>query len=536
MKEPTTSPYTWVVRVFPAITAVSTATVIAAVSLAPNFSSRFGPIDDHEPLRWLDGASRLPLSDYFPTLLGDTELGSFGETTRFRPAYYAIRVGLSMIAGDSPTAWYCFTLLAFIAAVATLGYVTSMWLQAAIASPPTTKKLIVTSLYAGIGTALLASMPSWSGIVTRLGPSELWALLGTSIAALALTHLAFGGRQLWWLLALFGISLAVLSKENFAPLALVAGAVGVYRSLTCDQGRQNIIWGASCFVPLGFLLAGVGPRLTISQSDIYGQPIGPSRASSALEALLSTYLLYWMPAFALLTFATLFLFFSRTASGRTGAILITTVIVISLAWLTFDALVYEGEYSLPRYWMVFETLKALALLGSFPVAVAVVTSAKGTLRLAGYLVLAASLVAITNSIVTVPQSLRDLRTESASNAAATVRYEQEVQAALALTSTEEIPSFMLVVGNDVEYEPVFALTAEILRAIPSARVHVEVLGATTAPAVNALSMSGNRDSGLLPLEDLSRELASVCVFVNMDPSATTHCTGVPSARVDARAM
>ena len=536
LNETMTFKQSWIAWALPAVAALSAATAIAVMSLAPNFRARFGPIDDHEPLSWLDGAARLSLSDYFPTLLGRTEVGSFGETTRFRPAYYAIRVGLSVLAGDNPIAWYLVSVVAYVATAATLGYVTSMWLRVALGTPITTRKLVLLSLYAGLGASLFASMPSWSGVVTRLGPSELWALLGTSVAALALTHLAVGDRQEWWLPALLATSLAILSKENFAPLALATVAVGIYRSLLQMQSRHNIVWGALGLVPLGLLLAGVAPRLTTNQSDVYGQEIGTSRASSALEAVYSTYLFYWGPALFLLIFATLLLFWLPSTSSRLSALFIATLIIIWLTWLILDGVVYGGEYSLPRYWIVFESLKNIALLAVFPIGVAVATRSIGGLRLAGYVASAASLITIINATLGIPQSITNLRTESEANAAATLLYVQEVDAALDAAPMTESPSFLLIVHHDIDYEPVFALTTEILRSIPSARVHVDVSDPLTTPAVKGLSEVGNRERGLLPIEGLSRALVDVCIFINADPSAVEGCSNDLSFRVDARAM
>jgi len=523
-------------RVFPAFAAFSAATVTAVISLAPNFRARFGPIDDHEPLSWLDGGARLSVFDYLPTLFGETEVGSFGETTRFRPAYYAIRVGLSVIAGNNPTAWYLVSLVAYIATAATLGYVTSMWLRVALGSPMNTRKLILTSIYAGLGALLFASMPSWSGIVTRLGPSELWALLGTSVAALALTHLALGNGKEWWLPALLGTSLAILSKENFAPLALATVAVGIYRSLQPLRSRYNIVWGALGLAPLGFLLAGVTPRLTTNQSDVYGQEIGTSRASSALEAIYSTYLLYWAPVLVLLLFVTLLLFWMPGTTSQLSALFIATLILICLTWLILDGVVYGGEYSLPRYWIVFESLKNIALLAVFPIGVAVGIRSEGRLRLAGYVASAASLVTIISATIDIPESITTLRTESEANAAATLLYVQEVSAALDAAPMTESPSFLIMVHHDIDYEPVFALTTGILRSIPSARVHVDVSDPLSAPAVKGLSEVGNRERGLLPIAGLSRELADVCIFINTDPSPVQGCSNDLSFRVDARAM
>ncbi len=96
-------PYSWVVAV---VSALVSALVLALIRLGGNMSTAFGPIDDHEPASWIGNRNRLPLSDYFSTLLTQTEIVRFGKSARYRPSYYAIRLFEASVFGNNSTAWY----------------------------------------------------------------------------------------------------------------------------------------------------------------------------------------------------------------------------------------------------------------------------------------------------------------------------------------------------------------------------------------------------------------------------------------------
>ena len=113
-------------------TALVSAFVVASWATGPSFTAKFGPVDDHEPLDWMGSDGHLPWSEFWTTFIHKTEVGQWGASGRWRPAYYLLRVGETAAFGDNPWAWYACVLVMFAGACALLGYTAGLWLAAAM--------------------------------------------------------------------------------------------------------------------------------------------------------------------------------------------------------------------------------------------------------------------------------------------------------------------------------------------------------------------------------------------------------------------
>lgn len=525
----------WTRTLLPAVGALGAALFVFVVGLWHNWKAVFGPIDDHEPLGWLHGRDRLSPTDYLSTLLTSTEVGDFADTPRFRPLYYVVRVGEAVLFGAQPTGWYVVVALIFVITTSVFGYTAALWVNEALGRPSSHIKVIALAGYAAFATLLFAALPAWSGIVTRLGPAEQWALLGSALAALSLTRLATGGSGNWWWLSLGGTALAVLSKENFAILALVSVGIGVYRSRARTHAHLDYVLGSLPLVPVVVLAAGLGPGLMARSGDIYGQEIGASRAGMALEAILDTYLLYWAPAFAVVTLAIACLWFAHAVTRGTIG-LFAYLVAVGFLWLCADSFMYGGVYSLPRYWAVFQAIKVAVALGALAMGVAVVQRGQGIRRAGGFVSLAVSLLLLASIGRTVPASIQQLSGESQANADTTVKYRSGLEQALRQLQAVESPKVLIVTRRDVDFEPVVAVATELARAYPAATITTTVAPGTSAPALQALSESGNAEWKIAPLAAAGQGGNDLCIFINTEPTPLPTCATGSAVRVDARAM
>lgn len=63
-------------------TALVFASAFVFVSLSSLLAANFGPVDDHEPLKWMGSDGALSPSEFVPTLL-QTEVGQWGHSSAF---------------------------------------------------------------------------------------------------------------------------------------------------------------------------------------------------------------------------------------------------------------------------------------------------------------------------------------------------------------------------------------------------------------------------------------------------------------------
>src|SRR5262249_38267628 len=143
------------------------ALAIGLVMAHPLLHAQFGPIDDHETLSWLGRDNSLGLRAIWPTFAHDTEVGQWGASHRFRPAYYAARVVETAVLTDHPLAWYATVLTAFAITCGLLGYAVALWLIRATGLDASNRATAVSVLTSAVAAVALTSMRAWAGIMTR---------------------------------------------------------------------------------------------------------------------------------------------------------------------------------------------------------------------------------------------------------------------------------------------------------------------------------------------------------------------------------
>jgi hypothetical protein len=183
-----------------------------------NFSAKLGMIDDHEIAMFLGSDGKTKLSE-IPSVIMTTEVGQWGTNLRYRPSYYTLRVIETALWRDNATAWYASRYVILVASMV-LGYmILSIYFPHIVA-------------YLFIFCAM--TIPFWQDMLTRLGPSEIYAL-----PALLLFIYGLIKDKIW--LILIGYLICVGGKENLLILFpfLVAWVINKRKEL---KPREWIIF------------------------------------------------------------------------------------------------------------------------------------------------------------------------------------------------------------------------------------------------------------------------------------------------------
>jgi hypothetical protein len=530
MKNKTESlPFAWIIA---AVSAFVFAVTLGLIRLGGNMSTVFGPIDDHEPASWIGNRGRLPLSDYLPTLFSKTEIGQFGDSPRFRPSYFAIRVFEAVVLGDSSTAWYAMVGVVYVATIVIFSFVTWLWLQRALnlSQPKWSVGLAIVAPM--LGVLLFGSMNPWIGVSARLGPSELWASLGFALALLGTTQLVFSASAWWWAPTLLGSGLATMAKENYLPLAAAVAVTGIWRFIEYRKKLDVVLVFLSLLPSLVVGIA-IFSYTGVSGSDVYGNEVGTSRLSSAFSLLFNTLILYWLPAVALLIGALVALS-ALTPSGLASRVILAWVLLaIGLIWLFFDAVVYDGVFVLPRYEMVFYTLKLLALIAALALGIFAARHASNlTSRVFTLSVVAGCLAIVLSQLIAVPDSALRMRDEVEANRLAVQNWQDGLSEVQRLIDLSQRESVLVVVDRGVDLEPTVALLQDIYEFEPEIDAYVSL-----GPNLDAGSGPGMFISGLgqNQLEGLNGN-PNVCIFLNTEVNESFGCSSQSSVSVFARGM
>jgi len=221
--------------------------VVACASTWLYFSEllrgKLGLIDDHEYLSYL-GPDRVISWVEFWDLVAQSEAGNWGASTRFRPGYQFLRILQTKFFLGDASLWYSSRLVLFAFALSIIGF--SVWVLAGRilrSNKLSAWKVLVVQALATVWVILSTiSLSSWSDIVTRLGPSEIFVFVGVSLMCFGLVLMPSSAKSwIWGATANIGFILAVANKEN-AVLFLVPLIIFIIIHLSRDSfPRLNIL-------------------------------------------------------------------------------------------------------------------------------------------------------------------------------------------------------------------------------------------------------------------------------------------------------
>jgi hypothetical protein len=171
-----------------------------------NFDAKWGIIDDHEITSFLGSDKKILLSEFSGIIL-KTEVGSFGTYLRYRPSYYVLKVAEAFLWKDNTQLWYFARYSILVLFLFTVPFLVTKYFG------------IIPSIVFGL---YIMTGEYWTDIWTRLGPAEIYMVLGLSLYFLGLLKIfeekVKPGLPL--VLFLLGSLIAIGSKENMVILAV----------------------------------------------------------------------------------------------------------------------------------------------------------------------------------------------------------------------------------------------------------------------------------------------------------------------------
>ncbi len=240
-----------------------------------NLRAKFGPIDDHEIVNWLGPNHKIKITQ-IPAILATTELSQYGRYARYRPSYYVLRVGETYLWRDNTSLWYFARLIMFAVFV---------FLALSLITKYTCWPVAVFALL-----SILAQV-YWGDILSRLGPSEIYAIFGISLYFFGFDYLWNNEKnvpKLAWISYFFGFIIAVGSKENFSFLTLFTIILVIkfwlYKNLNLKIILINIVMIIYSFlIFLSIILNTISTK-----SDIYGTNVSlTDRAQSFINMIIT---------------------------------------------------------------------------------------------------------------------------------------------------------------------------------------------------------------------------------------------------------
>ena len=231
-----------------------------------NLGIQLGPIDDHEIVRFLGSDKQLWIWQIPSVLLTQTEVGQYAESTRFRPTYYVLRLLETSAFGIDSTSWY-FSRIIMVA-------LTCLFLTLGLLILLSIRNVFVDLFFGAWFTLTILGLSAWQGIIARLGPSEIYLVLGISIFFYSATLLMKNPSSTkLWVLCCLSVLIAAGSKENgalfIAPFMLLGGYVS-YSSAK----KRTVLWLYFSTLTLALIIA-TGWILGVRQAgaNVYGDTI-----------------------------------------------------------------------------------------------------------------------------------------------------------------------------------------------------------------------------------------------------------------------
>ena len=232
--------------------------IFSSLLLRHNINAKWSIIDDHEIAYFLGSDKKITLSE-FPKIISKTEAGNFGNSVRFRPSYYLLRITEASMWKDNPQLWYIARFVILALFLFSVSYITSSYYGAIPA--------MIFCLYVMTGSY-------WADIWTRLGPAEIYVALGISLYLLGLIEIVGKNTKstIPWFLFLIGGLIAIGSKENMVILVLPSLYV-IIDKFAQHKLNWKLIFPISLILYALFIATGVILAISKAGTDIYSNEI-----------------------------------------------------------------------------------------------------------------------------------------------------------------------------------------------------------------------------------------------------------------------
>lgn len=255
---------------------VLVASIFVALSLSvylfgPNLKAKWWLIDDHEIFYFLKSKnSQQNWIQFFEILLNQTEVGSFGNSQRYRSSYYFLRVFETLLWKDNPLLWYSFRLV-----------ITALFSFSIL-------KLLTKYFSFSLSILFLLSVFSlryWSDIFSRMATSETYAVFGISLILIGISNYRDQSQNSIWTYVSIavGAMIAEGSKENFLFLISIPLVILFLERKASNTLSSKIVLTVP-IIYAGSILLSLYIFFRKVQVDIYGNS---TKASDRLSVFLN---------------------------------------------------------------------------------------------------------------------------------------------------------------------------------------------------------------------------------------------------------
>ncbi len=312
------------------------------INYGPLLQAKWGPIDDHEIMRYLGQDGKMDYAE-LSRFLPESEAMKPGKLLRYRPSYQILRLIESASWDNHPGAWYATRLIILTFSLAIFAYL-SYKLVGILPS-------ILLSLYT-------MTFSLWPDIFARLGPSETYAVLATAVFALSyycvLKNLLSKEKNNPWIDALSWWSLTVSyivslgAKENMLVLLLpliFLFFVAFYKKKINANVLLHLVMTMSFSV---FMTWAIWSAISKAGHDVYEQSVAAdSRLRIALRTVKTLEARY--PLSLLISSLGLSLFASQNnwKKLQKKALLVAGISIALLVLLMSQYVFYNGAW--PNY-------------------------------------------------------------------------------------------------------------------------------------------------------------------------------------------
>jgi hypothetical protein len=417
-----------------------------------NLGIQLGPVDDHEIVRFLGSDRQLWIWQIPSVLVQQTEVGQYGENTRFRPTYYALRLLETSAFGIDSQSWY-FSRIFMVA-------LSCLFLSLGLLALVSVKNKLIAVFFSAWFIPTLLGLSAWQGIVARLGPSEIYLVLGiSSFFYLATLLLANPNSIRLWVLTCLTIVFVAGSKENGILVLIPYLILGLYVSYFSVK-RRPVLWllastiAASLLISMGWILG-----VRAAGANVYGDSISKQFLLDQLAQHLRNTSNSWefLFSFAIVLIHIYANILTGKSAGKEFYFILIAQVVISLILLG-ELIFYPQGFSELRYAIVTQLLSQLSLALS----VILIINTISLLRISSILLVSVVVIAFSLSLINSTYSSSIIARSSFESVAIQARGNGEWQAQLDRVnddlSKKDFDAVVIQMNGVWDYEPAYAMS------------------------------------------------------------------------------
>lgn len=307
-----------------------------------NFQAKLGMIDDHEIAMFLGSDDKVSV-DEIPKEIMRTEVGQWGTYLRYRPSYYTLRVLETSLWKDNARLWFVSRYLMLVVSMVIAFKIMSLYFPQIVS-------------YMFIFYAI--TMPFWPDMLTRLGPSEMYALPAVLVFAYGMIK-----NNLWMMS--FGYIVAVGSKENLLILFPILLVWFIAKAIKKSLSRYDWFATAIMTVFTFFVVGAIVVATMKAGTDVYGAQISyPERITKFVwdipQIVKNRHLMPALGVFVLGLGLNIFKYKSKQIYGNLGIASIILLVIASQYIFYANQLPSNSRYDFPAL-LLFPVLDLVAI-------------------------------------------------------------------------------------------------------------------------------------------------------------------------------